>query len=150
MDGTFPPGMTLPRPVRAHWTAFTLGGLELVLHFAPAACPLPACLIGLTDAAVFVRTQPRNKIRVIYDVLPLPIVLPFNIEFGGGQLRLTSDAKNPIELLDHAFFDPQRHMLVQEFPHQVLLVAPAQKFGKRRLIIRRFLYAPTAGMDKAI
>jgi hypothetical protein len=142
--------MTLPGPVRAHWRAFTLGGLELVLHFAPATCPLPACLIGLTDAAVFIHTQPRNKIRVIYDVLPLLIVLPFNIGFDVEQLRLASDAKNPIEVLNHAFFDPQRHILVQEFPHQVLLVAPAQKFVKRRLIIRRFLLPPTAGMDKAI
>src|SRR5215813_81788 len=59
-DVALPAGMTLPRPVRAHRTAFTLGGLELLIDFVPAACTLPACRISLRDAVVFIRTQPRN------------------------------------------------------------------------------------------
>src|SRR5262245_49223323 len=36
-DVTLPAGMALPGPIRAHGTALTLGGLELLVDFAPAA-----------------------------------------------------------------------------------------------------------------
>ena len=42
----------IPRP--------SLGGLELIVHFTPAALTLPADLISLTNTVMFVRTQPCN------------------------------------------------------------------------------------------
>jgi hypothetical protein len=52
--------MLFPGPIGAHRTAFPLGGLKLIVHFAPPTLTLPACLIRLTHTVVLVGTEPGN------------------------------------------------------------------------------------------
>ena len=88
----FPAGVPFPGPIRAHGTAFTLGGLELLVHFTKAALTLPASLISLADAVVFARAEPGNVEEDLHSLHHYWA----GLAIGGTELlnRLRTEARN--------------------------------------------------------